>query len=159
MRNYSKTYDRKSMSCIAVLITQFNSPDFEASTQLCSIGMLCEHILTEPHRNEMISLYQLATLVACCSMHAPVSAYSLDLNRLLSKPRLTADVGGRYFSSSAVFSHDMSPRTWLRSVIPHSLMAVSSSSFNTTPSLAYTHRASANTTYYPHNIPRLPCRT
>jgi hypothetical protein len=32
MRNYSKTYDRKSMSCIAVLITQFNFPDFEAPT-------------------------------------------------------------------------------------------------------------------------------
>jgi hypothetical protein len=119
------------MSCIAVLITQFNFPDFEAQTNLCSDSILSEIILTGPYRIGRKSLL----------MHVPVPDYSLDLNRLLSKPPLTADVGGRYFSSSAVLSHVMSPRTWLRSVIPHSLMAVSSSSLSTTPSLAYTHRS------------------
>jgi hypothetical protein len=162
MRNYSKIYDRKSMSCNAVLITQFDFSDFEAPTQLCSNGIHVNNVLTEPHRIDVKSLYQVAAShMPCtsCIMHVFVPVYNLDLNRLLSKPPLTADVGGRYLSSSAVLSHDMSPRTWLRSVIPQSLMAVSSSSFNTAQSLAYTHRSSTSTTYYPHNTPRPPCRT
>ena len=60
-----------------------------------------------------------------------LTLYSLDLNKLLNQLPLTADVGGRYCSSSAVLSHDMSPRTSLRSVMPQSLMAVSSSSRKT----------------------------
>ena len=38
---------------------------------------------------------------------------------------------GIYCSSSEVFRYDMSPRTLSRSVIPHNLMAVSSSSCKT----------------------------
>jgi hypothetical protein len=150
------------MSCNAVLITQFNFPDFEAPTQLCSSGISCGNFLTETHRIDVKSLYQIAASHLPGTsriMHVLVPVYNLDLNRLLNKPPLTADVGGKYFSSSAVFSQDISPRTWLRSVIPHSLMAVSSSSFNTAQSLAYAHRSARNTTYYPHNTPRLQYRT
>lgn len=130
------------MSCNAVLITQFNFPDNEVpNTISAQIAFHVDDALTEVRRIEMKSLYQIAVLHAnaSCVLRVLIRVYSLDLNRLLSKLPLTADVGGRYFSSSAVFSHDMSPRTWLRSVIPHSLMAVSNSSFNTTPSLGHTH--------------------
>jgi len=61
------------MSCNAVLITQFNFPDFEASTQLCADSILSEHVLTGPHRIEMKSLYQIATshlLDVPCMLHA-----------------------------------------------------------------------------------------
>ena len=85
--------------------------------------------------------------------------YSLDLNRLLNQLPLTADVGGRYCPSSAVLSHDMSPRTWLRSVMPQSLMAVSNSSRRTATLSVDFHSRSSNITYYLHNAPLLPCRT
>jgi hypothetical protein len=89
----------------------------------------------------------------------PFVLYSLDLNRLLSQLPLTADVGGRYCSSSAVLSHDMSPRTWLRSVMPQSLIAVSSSSRKTVVSSVEFYSQFYNTTYYQHNAPLPLCRT
>ena len=162
MRNYTKIHDRKSMSCNAVLITQFNFPELEASTQIYSDDISCGHIFNrnlQVRMKNFVSGCKITSLGFSCIMRVNVPVYSLDLNRLLRKPPLTADVGGRYFSSSAVFSHDMSPRTWLRSVIPHNLMAVSSSSLNTALLLAYNHRLETNPTYYPHNVPHPPCRT
>jgi len=96
------------------------------------------------------------------SLHAETRLfvlYSLDLNRLLNQLPLTADVGGRYCSSSAVLSHDMLPRTWLRSVMPQSLMAVSSSSCRTVTSSVDSYSLFSNTTYCQHNVPLLLCRT
>lgn len=124
------------MSCFAVLITQHIISDLKAAAQLCSIIYRRNVFLTKCYRS-MIWLPLSLPRQGCNSFHAeskPFKLYSLDLNRLLSQLPLTADVGGRYCSSSAVLSHDMSPRTWLRSVIPQSLMAVSSSSRKTVTS-------------------------
>jgi hypothetical protein len=50
------------MSCNAVLITQFNFPDFEAPTQLCLDGIYVNDVLTEIHRIDLKFLYQIAVL-------------------------------------------------------------------------------------------------
>jgi hypothetical protein len=148
------------MSCFAVLITQHINSDLKAATQPCSM-ICCQNILlTKSHRSMIFS----AAIVASSSLQLdagmkPFNLYSLDLNRLLNQLPLTAEVGGRYCSSSAVLSHDMSPRTWLRSVMPQSLMAVSSSSRRTVTSSVDFHSPFSNTTYYQHNAPLLPCRT
>ena len=161
MRNYTKIYDRKSMSCFAVLITQHITSDLKAATQICSMISCQDVLLTKSHRSMICPPSSLHRQV-CNSPYAgmkPSMLYSSDLNRLLSQLPLTADVGGPYCSSSAVLSHDISPRTWLRSVMPQSLMALSSSSRRTLVSLAHSYSSVSNTTYYQHNAPLLLCRT
>ena len=161
MRNYTKIYDRKSMSCFAVLITQHIISDLKAAAQLCSM-IYCQNILLTKNHRSMIWLPQLLHRQGCSSLYAefkPFMLYSLDLNRPLSQLPLTADVGGRYCSSSAVLSHDMSPRTWFRSVMPQSLMAVSSSSRRTAILSVNIRSRFYNTTYCQHNAPLPLCRT
>lgn len=149
------------MSCIAVLITQHIISDLKAAAQLYSMISCPDSLLTKSHRS-MIYPPLLLHRQGCNSLHVELRSfmlYSLDLNRLLNQLPLTADVGGRYCSSSAVLSHDMSPRTWLRSVMPQSLMAVSSSSRRTVTLSVDFHSRSSSITYYLHNAPLLPCRT
>ena len=148
------------MSCIAVLITQHIISDLKAAAQLCSMITCRNSLLTKVTGPWYVRRYCCIVKVATpFTQLRSFTIYSLDLNRLLNQLPLTADIGGRYCSSSAVLSHDMSPRTWLRSVMPQSLMAVSSSSRKTVSSSVDIHSRFINTTYYQHNAPLLLCRT
>ena len=149
------------MSCIAVLITQHINSDLKAATQLYSM-VYCQNIILTKIYRAMICLSLLLHRQVCNTSQAelrPFMLYSLDLNKLLSQLPLTAEVGGRYCSSSAVLSHEISPRTWLRSVMPQSLIAVSSSSRRTVTSSVDSYSSFSNATYYQHNAPLPLCRT
>jgi hypothetical protein len=50
-----KIYDRKSMSCIAVLITQHITSDLKAATQIRAMARYQDIFLTRSHRSIVVT--------------------------------------------------------------------------------------------------------